>query len=352
MIEKVIRKPQFPTIFIGVLLLAACQRVRRDPVTGVGYVSSNAINLRDRLGATQYTVATLKQGERLEIFGHQHHWLHVRTAAKVEGWIEERHIVTQEVFDRFEKIRQTAASLPSQGTAHARREANLHLEPDRKSPAYYTLKEDESCEVVRRGFAERPPRPKQAPGVKEWEDWFLVRNTATTGDNHTGDNQAKAGSRFGGWGLASNIDMAVPEEVLQYAEGKRVVAWFVLDPGEGKDGTDAKPTILWATSSAMGLPYDFESVRVFSWGTRKKHYETSYIESSLHGYYPILTQKDPPGFSYTAENKQGEHVQYKFELDGARVRRVSVAQSLARGKGSLEHGGHGKKAGKARKKSN
>lgn len=328
MIETVIRKPQFLILFIGVLLLAACQRERREPVIGVGYVSSNAINLRDRLGATQYTVATLKQGERLEIIGHQHHWLHVRTVAKVEGWIEEKHMVTQEIFDRFGKVRQTAASLPSQGTAHARREANLHLEPDRKSPAYYTLKEDESCEVVRRAYSERPPRPKQAPGKTEYEDWFLVRNSTAAG-----------------WGLAGNLDMAVPEEVLQYAEGKRVVAWFILDPGEGKDGKDAKPTILWATSSAMGLAQDFEGIRVFSWGARKKHYETSYIESNVRGYYPITTRKDPPGFSYTAENKLGVHVEYKFQLDGTRVRRVSGVQSLGR---SLEHGrtrkdpGHGK----------
>jgi SH3-like domain-containing protein len=323
MIEKVIRKPQFLTIFIAIFLLASCQRVRRDPVIGVGYVSSNAINLRDRLGATQYTVATLKQGERVEILGRQHHWLHVRTAAQVEGWIEERHTVTQEIFGRFEKLRQTTAALPSQGTAHARREVNLHLEADYKSAVYYALKGDESCEVVGRTVAERAPRPKQDPGTKEYVDYFLVRNATAAG-----------------WGLAGNLDMAVPEEVLQYAEGKRVVAWFVLDPGEGQD---PKPTILWATTSAMGLPYDFESVRVFSWGTRRKHYETSYIDSNLRGYYPIQAQKDPPGFTFTAESKTGERVEYKFLLQGTRVRRVSAPQPLSHSKGSLEHGGHGKK---------
>jgi hypothetical protein len=194
----------------------------------------------------------------------------------------------------------------------------LHLEPDRKSPTYYTLKEEESCEVVRRAYSQRPPRPKQAPDKVEYEDWFLVR-TATAS----------------GWGLAGNLDMAVPEEVMQYAEGKRVVAWFVLDPGEAKDGQDAKPTILWATTSAMGLPQDFEGIRIFSWGSRKKHYETSYIESNLRGYYPIQTQREPPGFSYTAENKQGEHVVYRFQLDGNRVRRVTGTKAPSH---SLEHG--------------
>ncbi|SRR5579871_126016 len=320
MIETVIRRLEILTLIAVLGCAAACHRERAEPSIGVGYVSSNSINLRDRLGATQYTVATLKQGQRLEIIGRQHHWLHVRTTSKQEGWIEERHIVTQEIFDRFEKVRQAASALPSEGTAKARRDLNLHLDPDRKSPAYYTLKEDESCDVVKRAFSERPPRPKQPPDKKEYEDWFLVRNPTAVG-----------------WGLAGNLDMAVPDDVLQYAEGKRVVAWFILASGPG-EGEEAKPTILWATTSAMGLPHDFETVRVFSWGSRKKHYETSYIESNLRGYYPMEVTKDPPGFSYFAENKAGERVQYRFELQGNRVKRVSAPQTLARGKKALEHG--------------
>jgi SH3-like domain-containing protein len=333
MIEKVIRTPRFLTFFLLIVsslaLLAGCQRERRDPVIGVAYVSSNAINLRDRLGATQYTVATLKQGERLEILGRQHRWLRVRTAAKTEGWLEERHTVNEDIFHRFEKLRQTAAALPSEGTAHARREVNLHLDPDRKSPTYYALKEDASCEVTRRAFSERPPRPKQDAGKKEYEDWFLVRTAGSAG-----------------WGLAGNLDMAVPEDVLQYAEGKRIVAWFVLDPGEG---TDPKPMILWAATSGMGLPYDFDSVRVFSWGSKRKRYETAYIEHNLRGYYPIRQDKNPPGFTYIAENKQGEHVENKFVLDGTRVRRASANQRLSHSNPSSEHGGRGKKSGKSRK---
>ena len=80
----------------------------------------------------------------------------------------------------------------------------------------------------------------------------------------------------------------------------------------------------WATTSGMGLDYDFDSIRVFSWGLRRKHYETSYIEHNLRGYYPILVSKNPEGFSYTSENKQGQRVPHKFLLQGNRLKRIPV----------------------------
>ena len=292
-------------IVLTLLLLAAsgCRREQSEPPIGTGYVGSNTVNLRDKLAAQQMTVATLKQGDRLEILKRQRKWLHVRTAAGQEGWIEEKHIVTQEIADRFESLRRSAIAKPSQGLAHARRETSLRLEPSRKAAVYNVLKEEESCDVVGRATSERPPRANQTKGTFEMEDWYLLRS-----------------KKAAGWGLASNFDMNVPEEVLQYAEGKRVVAWFVLEPGSEPE----HPTILWATTSAMGLPYDFDSLRVFVWTLRHKRYETGYIERNLRGYFPILQQKDPAGFSATYENKQGERHTHKFTMEANRVRRGPV----------------------------
>jgi hypothetical protein len=295
------RKLGFILLF---LTLVACQRQPGEPAIGTGFVSAASVNLRDKLGAQQITVGTLKQGERLQILQRtKHHWLKVRTASKLEGWIEEKNLVTQDMFEQFEKLRQTAAAKPSQGTAHARFALNLHLTPGRKTPYYYSLKEEESCEVVGRATTEKPPRANQPEGVSQSEDWFLVRNATAVG-----------------WGLVSNLDMSVPDEVLQYAEGKRVVAWFVLDPGPALD----HPTILWATSSAMGLPYDFDSLRVFVWATRHKRYETGYVEHNARGNYPIQILKNPPGFIVTTQNKQGVLTPHKFVLDANRVRRAPV----------------------------
>ncbi len=297
-------------VLLAAVTLAGCQRERRQPPLGTGYVASSSVNLRDKLAQQQITITTLKQGEKLDVLQRKRKWLQVRTASGVEGWIEDRNMVTQEVFDRFRQLQQKANALPPQGKAHAHRAQSLHLEPNRKSPVYYMLNEEQTCDVVGRAFGERPVRAGQPQGVVTYEDWFLVRMGGAAG-----------------WGLASNLDMSVPDEVLQYAEGKRIVAWFVLEPGADPE----HPTILWATTSAMGLPYDFDSARVFVWVPRKKHYETSYIDHNLRGYYPILVSKepvrdpvrDPVRFTLNVQDKTGLRVQRKFEMAANRVKRIT-----------------------------
>ena len=72
----------------------------------------------------------------------------------------------------------------------------------------------------------------------------------------------------------------------------------------------------------MGLPYDYDSVRVFIWASRRKRYETGYIEHNLRGYYPIALSKDPVGFTLNLTDKTGQRIQRKFTLDANRVRRA------------------------------
>lgn len=293
--------PLLNTLILA-LSLAGCQRAKQEPGLGAGYVAAASVNLRDKLGAQQITVATLKQGERVQIMQRtKHHWLRVHTASNVEGWIEERNILTQEKYDEFQKLAREAAAKPSQGGAHARGSTNLHLTPGRTTPVYYTLKEEESCEVIARASTEKPKRAGQPEGITRSEDWFLVRT-----------------KNAAGWGLAAAFDMSVPEEVLQYAEGKRVVAWFALDPGPNPE----HPTILWATSSGMGLPYDFEAFRVFVWATRHNRYETGYVEHNARGNYPIQILQNPPGFIVTTLDKQGQMTPHKFVLEANRVKRM------------------------------
>jgi hypothetical protein len=252
----------------------------------------------------------VRLGERLDILERKRRWVRVRTAKGSEGWLEQNHLIGADVLKRFEALRGQNAGRPSQGQAHARRDINLHLEPDRKSPVYYQLKENDSCEVLVRQGKERPAVPGKESPVR-YDDWYLVR---------TADKA--------GWGLAGNLDMSVPEEVLQYAEGKRVAAWFVLDPGP-QVGAENKPTILWATTpNENGLEQDFEGVRVFAWGQRRKHYETAFIEGGLHAFYPITVERagvssGAAGFHFLTVNRQGEKVERKYQLQGSRVRRLA-----------------------------
>jgi hypothetical protein len=291
------------------LVLAGCQRERPEPPIGTAYVASNSVNLRDRLGATQINVATVRSGEKLEILERRRRWVRVRTSGGQQGWVDERHLATQELVQKFLDLRAALEGKPTHGKARARREVNLHLEPARNSPRYYQLAEEEACEVVARAARERPPRPGSKDTGKQMEDWYLLR----------------AGLKAG-WALAQFVDMAVPDEVLQYAEGKRVVAWFILGPGpevKTEEGVERKPMILWAVVSRQGLPYDFEGLRVFAWGPRRKRYETTFIESNLKGYFPIVVENG--SFTVVTENRQGQRISRSFTRDGNRVRRTGGA---------------------------
>ncbi len=297
------------SVLIGVHLwfLPACKREVAEPVIGTAYVATPTVNLRDRLGATQTAVGAVRFGEKVEILERRRRWLRVRTAPGKEGWLEQRHLVGEEVLKQFEVLRVQARQRPSQGQARARRDLNLHLTADRKAQVYYQLQEGETCEIVARSTKERPPIPGKEGPVR-FDDWYLV---------HAGEKA--------GWGLAASLDMAVPDEVLQYAERKRVVAWFELDPGPSVDGEN-KPSILWATApDENGSKHDFEGIRLFNWGARRKHYETSFIEGGLRGYYPIQVERgEVLSFQFTAEGRQGEKVTRKFEIQGNRVRRLPV----------------------------
>jgi len=138
------------------------------------------------------------------------------------------------------------------------------------------------------------------------DDWSLVR---------TASGQA-------GWVLTRRLMMAIPDEVAQYAEGRRIVSYFSL--GEIPDGDEKKTIWLWTTTSDSSKPYDFESFRVFVWSLRRHRYETSYIERNLKGYAPVILKEVDfsskseavkyPGFSICVEKKDGQRYRREYAL--------------------------------------
>ncbi len=59
----------------------------------------------------------------------QRRFVRVRTDSGVEGWIEQRSLVTQEVFDGFQKLAQDAKTMDIQAHGTTRAELNMHLTP-------------------------------------------------------------------------------------------------------------------------------------------------------------------------------------------------------------------------------
>ena len=108
--------------------------------------------------------------------------------------------------------------------------------------------------------------------------------------------------------------MAIPDEVAQYSEGKRITSYFSL--GTVDDEGQIKHNWLWTTIGAGTFDYDFDSFRVFIWNRKKHRYETAYIERRVEGYYPVWAQAGAnPSFSLILKDDDGKlsRITYAFE---------------------------------------
>ncbi len=114
------------------------------------------------------------------------------------------------------------------------------------------------------------------------------------------------------------------------AAGRRVVGWEQLNTVS--DASGAKPQYVVAAARAgEGQPCDFTSIRVYTWGTQRQQYETSYVENNLCGRLPVrVTQGlDGPEFRFNDE-KNAEHA---YRLVQTVVRRIPAPGSPGNPKG-------------------
>ncbi len=297
----------------------------------VNYVSAVQAGLRDQVSTVYNRIGTVKNGERVEVLEREKRFSRVRTATGIEGWIEQRYLVDQQTYDALQKLTQENLSDPVQAPAVLRNETNLHLTPGRETEHLYQLSAGAKVSILKRATAEKQPGAVQATartttggkpnGGKAsgpaLEDWWLVRDA---------ENRV-------GWVLARMVDLDVPLDVAQYAEGQRFVAFFVLDQvrDAGKDGTEKNVAqyLCAITEPHDGLPYDYDQIRVFTWNVKKHRYETAYREHGLNGVMPVTVshenfdkEGDLPIFVLRVKDDSGSVRERKYKLNTPIVRRV------------------------------
>jgi SH3-like domain-containing protein len=354
---------------LAMLLLAGgCKRGAKLAHGDPAFVDAPQVNLRDRLSAIYNKVGVVKNGERVEILEKSKRFVRVRSARGEEGWMEARHLVGPEVADAFAKLASDNANLPVQGHGATRAELNMHVTPGRETDHFYRLDEGAKVEILKRGMAEKQPKPgsttasagvaarssanKPAASLKTTngknapvseavakapansagadtkpappapppvlEDWWLVRDA----QHHVG------------WVLARMIDVEVPMEIAQYAEGQRIMATFVLNKlaDTADDGqTRQVPQYLTLLNSPKdGTPWDYDQIRVFTWNPKRHRYETAYRERNLFGMFPVTVshqmfdkEGDLPTFTVRVKDDSSGNVRDKtYKLNQPIVRRV------------------------------
>jgi SH3-like domain-containing protein len=311
------RRYRLTPVVLALLGLLACSRTRQ--AAEVAYVSAPQAFLRDQVSTVYNKTGTVKNGEQVQVLGRDRRFVHVRTSAGVEGWIEQRYVVTKKVYDAFGKFAQAELSSPVQATGITRNQTNIHLDPDRESEHLYQLDQGAKISIIRRATGEKALPGTSRPAAKSgtqtspsMEDWWLMRDA----QGHTG------------WVLARLVDIDVPLEIAQYAEGQRIVACFPLH--EVVDQDKKVPEYLVVMSENKdGLPFDFNAIRVFTWNVRRHRYETAYRERNLSGFFPVSVshenfekEGDLPVFVVRVKDDAGNTAERKYKLNSPIVKRV------------------------------
>jgi hypothetical protein len=322
-------------LFAACLLFSACNR-NRSRVLEIMYVSVPQAVLRDHVAAVFNKSGVVKNGQRVEVIDRERRFVKVRAASGEEGWIEQRFLTSEQVYQGFQKLALEETNDPVQATGTTRNDTNLHLTPGRETEHLYQLNQGSKVLVLRRATVEKvvpalaaKPANQSTGAANAMEDWWLVRDQARVG-----------------WLLARMVDLDVPLEIAQYAEGQRLIAFFVLN--QVTDGDKKVPQYLVVFSEPKdGQPFDYNQIRVFTWNVRRHRYETAYRERNLNGVLPVTVSQENfdkegtlPVFVLRVKDDAGNILERKYKLNTPIIRRVlgpGEAKQVAQSKRSKPH---------------
>lgn len=357
------------TVLLLALCFSSCQfGPERAPSIATAYVGPATLKIRGDIPLESPVVATVKHGDKLEILQRRRRFLRVRTPGGAEGWTDERQLLAAEDMQALRDLAATARNLPSQGQGTTFAALNVHTQPSLQSPSFLQLKENDKFEVLTHTWAPRtgnspkplfPPAPKKTKAVEKKppkepkypplavpkpppppSNWIELSQTKLEEEAPPEEDDdrkpekpvvkddwllIRASDGQSGWVLTRRVVMNIPDDVAQYAEGRRIVSYFAL--ATVQDDNVKKQDWLWTTIGSGTFPYDFDSFRVFIWNLRRHRYETAYIERNLRGYAPVVvkdvelsipkgssgdTTGKYPGFSFCVEKADGQRYRREY----------------------------------------
>ena len=291
-----------------------------------GYAGERQVIVWSTSAQVREPVTTVSFGERLDVLQRFQDQVKVRTTTGLTGWIEERELLSADLWQTAKDLDKKALAMPIEARGHTKVLSNLHIEPGRDSLRLRQLNKNTPLDVLaRKPVAVAMPRgaaggedPSAIPPGKK-EDWWLVLA-------HNSNQTTMAG-----WVMGRFIELDVPAPLPDYASsaGMRIVGWFELNRVADALQNAKSQYLLVGTHGAEGQPCDFSLLRVYTWGQKKERYETAFVESDVCGKLPVkITKPSAPGgeVRFEFQNLSGKGAEErKYVMRQTVVRRVREA---------------------------
>jgi hypothetical protein len=347
------------------LLCGGCSTLAGKEETGV--VVARRAQVRSSIAVVAADIKEVVRGDVLEILDSatapetSERWLRVRTrdAEPIEGWIESRNVISEEMVERSRRLAREDDGVPAQASGQLRASTNIRFSPDRNDsnnilmklesgarfeivgwkrvPKPKSLEETESDDAPKAGAEQgsaRRRKDKEEP--KEPEDvnelWYKVRLPAAV-------SPAPAG-----WIYGKQVELTVPSDIIFYRTGREFVAWQRLD-GEGSDTSlgdkdaakDARPgawVILEKSSTGdQNSPDspDFDRIFVLGYDKDRQEHYTAYRSPDVKGYLPLRVEGAGGNRTFTIRAQgadQLKDVQFKTYINERGLLKVEALGEL------------------------
>jgi hypothetical protein len=304
-------------VSLSAFSVAACRHT--TPSKDRARITADHVEMKKSRATISTTVAQLSRGDEVDILARETRWLYVKNSHGERGWIEETAALSQAIVDDENKLQSETQPEVVQATGELTAATNLHIAPGRETPVYIRLPKGTRLQVYGRSLTDRPaPTSKNTPETSSPE----------------GTSRKDAGLKIrsdqgqAGWVYSPSVNFSVPEEISEYSESRRIIAWLVLNQVETEDGKKVNQYVVADVASGILPEYDFDHIRVFTWNKKRSRYETAFRESRILGSYPIhvFTYENKPAFEFTCQSSaysDSSKVTERYFMNGVLVRKIT-----------------------------
>lgn len=291
----------------------------------VAYAGNRTVTLQSTTAQVREPITTVSYGDRLEVLQRFQDQVKVRTTTGLTGWVNERDLLSTDVWQKAADLEKRTSSLAIQARGHTKVLTNLRIDAGRDGIRLRQLNKNILLQIFERRAVEIPTsgaavaaEDAAEPAQAKKEDWWLVRAKTSEKDS------------VSGWILGRFIELDVPQPLPDYASsaGMRIVSWSELNQVVDASGKPRPQYLLLGAHGPEGQPCDFSMLRVYTWGKQRQRYETAYVESGVCGKLPVdVKNSTPPGdtrFSFI-DLSNGAAAQRDYVMHQTIVRHVKQA---------------------------